>query len=302
MHDKTQVASRFLKTSLQPLDLALRGGVLAGTVTEITGPSGCGKTQFCTMMTALVALPAAYNGSGGAVLYIDTEGAFSAKRLLEIVESKCPATASGLIDIAETVGRVHVMVENTCASLLTRLKNLEEAVIRTGARLVVVDSIASLVRKEFDNKSLSKQVDLLSMEAALLKYIAEVFAIPVIVTNQVTTRGDSFASHAEMGNYITAALGNTWAHSVNTRLVIEYSAVASQRVITIRKSPLAVGGGCSYVIRPEGLVAVAEVSGPRSDELAKVVVRSTCLANEVAGRSDAQHTIILQQLQQWIND
>ena len=45
-------ASRFLATRIPPVDAALRGGLCAGTITEVTGPSGCGKTQFCTMVNS----------------------------------------------------------------------------------------------------------------------------------------------------------------------------------------------------------------------------------------------------------
>ena len=61
----------------------------------------------------------------------------------------------------------------------------------------------------------------------------------VVVTNQITTRfvgaGSSNASaafqdvdgaDAEPGDddssHVTAALGNTWSHAVNTRLIVQY--------------------------------------------------------------------------------
>lgn len=66
--------------------------------------------------------------------------------------------------------------------LLKRLESLEEEVISHRIRLVIVDSIASLVRKEFSSSagsSLVQRTNFLSRQAALLKYIAEVFRIPV---------------------------------------------------------------------------------------------------------------------------
>ncbi|KAK2498302.1 hypothetical protein MC885_021083 [Smutsia gigantea] len=70
----------FLATTLSALDEALRGGVACGSLTEITGPPGCGKTQFCMMMSILATLPTDMGGLEGAVVYIDTESAFSAER------------------------------------------------------------------------------------------------------------------------------------------------------------------------------------------------------------------------------
>ena len=49
---------------------------------QISGPPGCGKTQFCIMLSVVSALPKAVGGRGSPVIYIDTEGAFSAERLV----------------------------------------------------------------------------------------------------------------------------------------------------------------------------------------------------------------------------
>jgi RAD51-like protein 1 len=62
------------------------------------------------------------------------------------------------------------------------------------------------------------------VQASRLKYLAEAFSIPILVTNQVTTYiGDSSAGSGGSGGggHLTAALGTLWAHAVNTRLVLE---------------------------------------------------------------------------------
>lgn len=64
----------------------------------------------------------------------------------------------------------------------SRLGGLEEEIISKKAGLVIIDSIASVVRKEFDTSipgNLSERSSLLSQEAATLKYLAEEFSIPV---------------------------------------------------------------------------------------------------------------------------
>lgn len=67
------------------------------------------------------------------------------------------------------------------------------------------------------------------------RYLSATFQIPVFVTNQVTTRFDTpvgFEKNKKIynpsieespSNYVVAALGNTWSHAVNTRLIVEYS-------------------------------------------------------------------------------
>ena len=68
---------------------------------------------------------------------------------------------------------------------ILRLQNLEEDLITKNIKLVIVDSIASLVRKEFDSrgsKNMIERTNLLAKEAAILKYVAEEFKIPVSMT------------------------------------------------------------------------------------------------------------------------
>lgn len=77
---------------------------------------------------------------------------------------------------------VRCVVLNARHDCYYRLENLEEDLISKKVRLLVVDSVASLVRKEFDSragKSLIERTNVLTRQAAILKYIAEEFDIPV---------------------------------------------------------------------------------------------------------------------------
>ena len=58
---------------------------------------------------------------------------------------------------------------------------MEEDIIQKNIKLIVLDSVASLVRKEYSNVQggMMRRTDFLASEAALLKYIAETFNIPV---------------------------------------------------------------------------------------------------------------------------
>lgn len=63
-----------------------------------------------------------------------------------------------------------------------RLERLEEDIISTGGGLIILDSVASVVRKEFDTTlpgNLMHRSNLLGHEAATLKYLAHQFNIPV---------------------------------------------------------------------------------------------------------------------------
>ena len=54
--------------------------IVCPTLRQIAGPAGCGKTQFSIMLSVLATMPRQLGGLDGAVIYIDTEGAFSAER------------------------------------------------------------------------------------------------------------------------------------------------------------------------------------------------------------------------------
>ncbi|KAB1277761.1 DNA repair protein RAD51-like protein 2 [Camelus dromedarius] len=148
----------------------------------ITGPPGCGKTQFCIMMSILATLPTNMGGLEGAVVYIDTESAFSAERLVEIAESRFPRYFNNEEKLLLTSSKVHLYRELTCDEVLQRIQSLEEEIISKGVKLVIIDSVASVVRKEFDTQlqgNLRERNKFLAREAASLKYLAEEFSIPV---------------------------------------------------------------------------------------------------------------------------
>ncbi|KAM6466782.1 DNA repair protein RAD51 homolog 2 isoform 3-T4 [Liasis olivaceus] len=270
-------STAFLPTTLEDLDKILHGGIACGSLTEITGPSGCGKTQFCIMMTLLATLPTNMGGLDGAVIYIDTESAFTAERLIEIAQHRFPhyfATEEKLIAMPSNV---HVYRELTCEGVLKRIQSLEEEIISENVKLIIVDSVASVVRKEFDTKrqgNLKERSNLLTKEASILKYLAEEFSIPVILTNQITTwLSDGLAIQADLlspvddlslsegssrngdreSGYVTAALGNTWSHCVNMRLILQYFN-SKTRQLLVAKTPIAPLTSFLYIIENSGFV------------------------------------------------
>ncbi|XP_053784909.1 DNA repair protein RAD51 homolog 2 isoform X2 [Desmodus rotundus] len=175
------VSPAFLPTTLSVLDEALHGGVACGSLTEITGPPGCGKTQFCIMMSVLATLPTSMGGLDGAVAYIDTESAFSAERLIEIAESRFPRYFNTEEKLLLTSSKVYLYRELSCDEVLQRIESLEEEIISKGVKLVIIDSVASVVRKEFDTQlqgNMRERNKFLAREAASLKYLAEEFSIP----------------------------------------------------------------------------------------------------------------------------
>lgn len=162
-----------LPTTLAPLDAQLGGGLPTRSVTEVVGPPGAGKTQWCHMMAVLATLPLALGGLEGAVLYLDTEGAFSPDRLVEVAATRLPhhfATSARLSQLASNV-LVHRFRSSRDLSELLR-SNLEELVIADNVKLVVLDSVASAARRDFDSKEVSNRQQMLVEHAQLLKHAA----------------------------------------------------------------------------------------------------------------------------------
>lgn len=269
----------FFPTSLPSLDRLLHGGLPCGTVTEIAGPPGCGKTQFCIMFSVLSTLPPTMGGINGGVAYIDTESAFSAERLVEIARCRFPDYFGTNENLKNLCSRVHIYQESTCRQLQEKLDMIEEDIIKYGIKLIIVDSIASLVRKEFDSRlqgNMIERTSLLAKQAATLKYLAEAFFIPVVVTNQITTKiGQVTSMQADQHEterkavledergFVTAALGNTWGHSVNTRLVLQYRDGDTDRELIISKSPVSPAAQFVYSIKSEGIVLKGTEDGSK---------------------------------------
>jgi len=66
--------------------------------------------------------------------------------------------------------------------MLCRVQKLEEHIITCNAKLVVIDSVASVVRKEYDpaiSHNMAERSSYLARLAAVLKSTAEAFTIPV---------------------------------------------------------------------------------------------------------------------------
>jgi RAD51-like protein 1 len=210
-----------LPTGLELIDRKLLGGVPARSVTELVGAPGVGKTQFSMMVSVLALRQAASRAAPGeryGVAYIDTEAGFRSERALQMADSLFPVI---LGDARQQVAsRLHYLHLTSTRALMSTLEQLESLIIEQGIRLVVLDSAAALARKEFGRETLAERQRMLGKQAAMLKQLAEDFAIPIIVTNQMTTyrTGVAPGTGEESNEQLAAALGNTWAHSVNTRL------------------------------------------------------------------------------------
>ena len=157
------------------------------------------------------------------------------------------------------------MRPKTCKELSAAISGLEDKVIERGVSLIVIDSIATPVRK--DGLDERDRETYFIEHSSILKRLAELCNVCVLVTNQVTpifaaagvgsaaaaatilgkssnVLGDQM--HSSWGTF-QPTLGPTWHHCVSIRLTLqklqvlgaaEGSRDAEVRVICITKSPL----------------------------------------------------------------
>lgn len=204
---------------------------------------------------------------GKGVVYIDTENKFKPERVFEI------GAARGIEEqeLAKLAGRITVLRPARSQQLLELLNGLEELMISGKVQLLVLDSVAALVRLDFSTRMhIIARQQMLSKQAAQLKYLASTFHLPVVVTNQVTSMeslNKMFTMQTAEGVQVEAtlsepsyvalnpALGNTWAHCVNVRILIElFSQAQNIRRVRIVKSPSSSSKSAYVDITAEGIV------------------------------------------------
>jgi RecA/RadA recombinase len=106
------------------------------------------------------------------------------------------------------------------------LENIGRVIIDENVKLIILDSIGSLVEREYNYKGVEnilKKQDFLSKEIQKFKQISDEFNFPVIVTNFMVKN-----------NYV--ALGNTFHHAVNIRILLEKG--INENFLKIEKSSM----------------------------------------------------------------
>lgn len=253
----------FLSTGISDLDVLMNGGLPVGMITEIAGCPGSGKSQFClgclaemvylsfiittllrvTYIIAFITHLQVLSTSAHVVVF-DTELKFNVARLREMLLAR-----SHSIDIESVLARIILKRPLTCRALFEEIEGLESLVISKGVKLVIIDSIAALVRKEGLHEA-DKETYLVR-QASTLKLIAELCGCTILVTNQVA----SAALLTTDSEAVNPSLGPIWNHCVSIRLTIQKSDDANQLDSSQSQSQLEAG---SIVLETERTIRVAK--------------------------------------------
>ncbi len=156
----------------------LYGGYEAGIITMIAGPPASGKTNFVLLAACSQAK------KGNKIVFIDTEGGFSAERVKQIAGD----------DFEKILENILLLQPTGFEEQRKIFLKLSEQVKKEKISLIIVDGMAMHYRLELgavknreskDEEEVRKVNRELARQMKLLAEISRKQGIPIIITNQV---------------------------------------------------------------------------------------------------------------------
>ncbi|XP_076606108.1 DNA repair protein RAD51 homolog 4 [Chaetodon auriga] len=208
LYEELLSSTAILSTGNPSLDKLLDSGLYTGEITELSGGPGSGKSQVCFG----VAVHISYHLKQ-SVIFIDTTGGLTAKRLLQMLQSE----TSDAEEQMEALQRIHIFRLFDVFSVLDclhglRSGRLQQASVGGGSvKAVIVDSVSAVISPLLGGKQ-NEGMSLMIQVAGVLKTMAKDFNVAALVTNHVT-RSDS--------GEVQPGLGVSWSHVPRTRILLE---------------------------------------------------------------------------------
>ena len=239
-----QRSKRYLSTGSQAFDEILGGGIATGSITEIAGEFSSGKSQICFQLCINAIIPEDFGGLNGKVFFVDTEGTFSAKRVLQMATFN-----RAKLDPHEILKNIFV-ARSFNADHQIQIVNEADNLLKTeNVRLIIIDSIASHFRSEYHGKEqlIERQQKIMALAEKLQKY-ADSYDLAIITTNQVLASVDNYLA----GKVAEPALGYAWGHRPQTRIWLR-KLKGNSRVARIIDSPELPEKEATFYITDEGI-------------------------------------------------
>lgn len=210
-----------ISSGIDEVDRILKGGFRVGHLTEIYGHPGSGKTQLCLQLC----IKCVEDKKCGA-LFIDTEGGYLSKRLLNMGINW------------DVWANIHyVRISKDVNELMDFVDNLEENIKNSGKtiKLIVLDSVAFHFRFLSDALKRTKLLNEFGLKLQKCCYYLNIavknyFNLKFITTNHTTA---NIGGH-NGGPYI-ATLGENWGNFIDTRILLTLTKTG-ERFMAIEKS------------------------------------------------------------------
>jgi DNA repair protein RadB len=169
------------------IDNLLDGGIERSTRTQFYGPPGSGKTNISIKIAVECAL------NGGKVVYIDTEGGLSIKRIKQIAGDKFDDVASNIFVFEPTTFTEQSYNLKKAQTLIeSQTENIE---------LLILDSAVALYRLEdASNTAINRE---LGNNMAILSRVSRKYDVAVVITNQI------YSKFNKEGEELISAVGGT---------------------------------------------------------------------------------------------
>ena len=239
-----QRSKRYLSTGSQAFDEILGGGIATGSITEIAGEFSSGKSQICFQLCINAIISEDFGGLNGKVFFVDTEGTFSAKRVLQIATFN-----RAKLDPHEILKNIFVARSFNADHQIQIVNEADNLLKNENVRLIIIDSIASHFRSEYHGKEqlIERQQKIMALAEKLQKY-ADSYDLAIITTNQVLASIDNYLA----GKVAEPALGYAWGHRPQTRIWLR-KLKGNSRVARIIDSPELPEKEATFYITDEGI-------------------------------------------------
>lgn len=208
LYEELLSSTAIISTGNPSLDKLLDSGLYTGEITELSGGPGSGKSQVCFGVAVHISYQLKQS-----VIFIDTTGGLTAKRLLQMLQSE----TSNAEEQMEALQRIHIFRLFDIYSLLDCLYSLRSGRLQRASagggsvKAVIVDSVSAVISPLLGGKQ-NEGMSLMIQVAGVLKTMAKDFNIAALVTNYVTR-----SSSGE----VQPGLGASWSHIPRTRILLE---------------------------------------------------------------------------------
>ncbi len=235
-----------ISTSSHALDELIGGGIESGALTEFFGEYRTGKTQIMHQLCVNVQKPVEEGGLNGGALYIDTEATFRPERIVQM------ANAQGM-DYKKVLKNITYARAYNADHQVILIKDAPRIIAEHNIRLVIVDSVITHFRSEYIGRgTLAKRQGILNLHLHNLHRLAEIYNLPVVITNQVQSKPDTL-----FGDPNQATGGHILAHAGTVRVYLK-KGKGDERIAKMIDSPNLPQGEAVFVIHEEGIKDVEE--------------------------------------------